>query len=250
MNQANRLCQDDKVLPMQEKVLILIPAYNEEESLGKVLRELTTLKIAQYDLRICVINDGSKDRTALIAAKYPVTLINLPINLGVGGAIRSGYRYANQHGYTKVIHFDADGQHSSLHVSTILKHLDDNDLVIGSRYMGKNSYPIQLHVRSAQLTLSLLIKIFHGLRISDPTSGFRASKGKLVQIYSETYPVNFLSDTIGSTIQAKHHNLQIFEIFTPMKERIHGKSSQGLIQRVKYFLLSATLVIFWRDGGL
>jgi hypothetical protein len=98
--------------------------------------------------------------------------------------------------------------------------------------------------------LSLLIRIFHGLKISDPTSGFRASKGKLIEIYSKTYPVNFLSDTIGSTIQAKHHGLRISEIFTPMIERMYGKSSQGILQRAKYFLLSVTLIIFWRDGGL
>ena len=235
---------------MQEKVLLLIPAFNEEASLAKVLTEVTSLEINQCELRICVINDGSTDQTALIADRYPVTLIDLPINLGVGGAIRSGYCYAKTQGFTKVVHFDADGQHSSLHISTILEQLRNNDLVIGSRYLGKNLYPIKLHVRIAQNLLSILIRLFHGLRISDPTSGFRASKGKLIQIYSETYPVNFLSDTIGSTIQAKHHNFKIFEIFTPMSERAHGKSSQGFIQRVKYFMLSATLIIFWRDGGL
>jgi glycosyltransferase involved in cell wall biosynthesis len=245
-----RLRCGDKILVMQEKVLLLIPAFNEEASLGKVLSEVSTLKVNHCEIRICVINDGSRDQTAQIAAKYPVTLIDLPINLGVGGAIRSGYCYAKLHGFTQVVHFDADGQHSSLHISTILEHLRNNDLVIGSRYLQKGFYPIKLHVRSAQIILSLLMKSFHGLRISDPTSGFRASKGKLIQIYSEIYPVNFLSDTIGSTIQAKHHNSKIFEIFTPMSERAHGKSSQGLLQRVKYFLLSITLVMFWRDGGL
>jgi glycosyltransferase involved in cell wall biosynthesis len=235
---------------MQEKVLILVPAYNEEESLGKVLNELATLELPNYKLFVCVINDGSVDRTAQIAEKFPVALINLPVNLGVGGAIRSGYRYAHVNNFSKVVHFDADGQHSMQHIETILEHLNHYDLVIGSRYLDKNYYPAKFHVRTAQVILSLLIKFFHGLNISDPTSGFRASKGKLIEIYSKTYPVNFLSDTIGSTIQAKHHNLQVSEIFTPMTERMNGKSSQGLLQRLKYFLLSVTLVIFWRDGGL
>jgi glycosyltransferase involved in cell wall biosynthesis len=235
---------------MQEKVLILVPAYNEEESLGKVLNELATLELPNYKLFVCVINDGSVDRTAQIAEKFPVALINLPVNLGVGGAIRSGYRYAHVNNFSKVVHFDADGQHSMQHIETIPEHLNHYDLVIGSRYLDKNYYPAKFHVRTAQVILSLLIKFFHGLNISDPTSGFRASKGKLIEIYSKTYPVNFLSDTIGSTIQAKHHNLQVSEIFTPMTERMNGKSSQGLLQRLKYFLLSVTLVIFWRDGGL
>jgi glycosyltransferase involved in cell wall biosynthesis len=235
---------------MQEKVLILVPAFNEEESLGEVLRDVTALEVPDCEVRICVVNDGSKDRTAQIAAKYPVTLIDLPINLGVGGAIRAGYCYASLHGFSKVVHFDADGQHSSLYIPKILEHLREHDLVVGSRYLDGNSYPVKLHVRSAQVILSLLIRLCHGLKISDPTSGFRATKGELIQIYSETYPVNFLSDTIGSTIQAKHHNFRIFEIFTPMNERVHGTSSQGLYQRVKYFLLSVSLVVFWRDGGL
>ena len=235
---------------MQEKVLILLPAFNEEESLGKVLNELVTLKLTKWNVSLCVINDGSQDRTAEIAEKFPLTLINLPVNLGVGGAIRSGYRYAHINGFSRVVHFDADGQHSPLHIETILDQLNTNDLVIGSRYLHKNSYPVRLHVRTAQVILSLLIKVFHGLKISDPTSGFRASKGKLIEIYSKTYPVNFLSDTIGSTIQAKHHGFRISEIFTPMNERMHGKSSQGIFQRAKYFLLSVTLIMFWRDGGL
>lgn len=235
---------------MQEKVLILIPAFNEEESLGKVLNELVNLELAKWKISICVINDGSQDRTAEIAQKFPLTLINLPINLGVGGAIRSGYRYAHINGFRRVVHFDADGQHSTLHIETILNQLDTYDLVIGSRYLDQNRYPVKFHVRTAQIILSLLIRMFHGLKISDPTSGFRASKGKLIEIYSKTYPVNFLSDTIGSTIQAKHHGFQVSEIFTPMIERIHGESSQGVLQRVKYFLLSVALLIFWRDGGL
>jgi glycosyltransferase involved in cell wall biosynthesis len=246
----NEIPQDGTLKFMQEKVLIIVPAFNEEESLGKVLNELATLELTTWKLFVCVINDGSVDRTAQIAEKFPITLINLPVNLGVGGAIRSGYRYAHVNNFSRVVHFDADGQHSMHHIETILEHLNDNDLVIGSRYLDKNYYPAKFHVRTAQVILSLLIKIFHGLKISDPTSGFRASKGKLIEIYSKTYPVNFLSDTIGSTIQAKHHGFKISEIFTPMIERKYGKSSQGVMKRTKYFLLSATLIIFWRDGGL
>ena len=246
----NRILQDDKLKSMEKKVLILIPAFNEEESLGRVLRGLIDLELPGWELSLCVVNDGSRDRTAEITKGFPITLINLPVNLGVGGAIRSGYRYAHINGFSRVVHFDADGQHSPLHIETILEQLNTNDLVIGSRYLNQNSYPVKLHVRTAQIALSLLIKLFHGLKISDPTSGFRASKGRLIEIYSKTYPVNFLSDTIGSTIQAKHHGFQISEIFTPMIERMYGKSSQGILQRVKYFLLSATLIVFWRDGGL
>ena len=244
------ILEDGTLEIMQEKVLILIPAFNEEESLGKVLSELASLEQAKWKISLCVINDGSQDRTAEIAEQFALTLINLPVNLGVGGAIRSGYRYAYINEFSRVVHFDADGQHSAQYIERILDQLNSNDLVIGSRYLDQNSYPAKLHVRTAQMILSLLIKLFHGLKISDPTSGFRASKGKLIEIYSKTYPMNFLSDTIGSTIQAKHHGFQISEIFTPMIERVHGESSQGMFQRIKYFLLSMTLIIFWRDGGL
>jgi glycosyltransferase involved in cell wall biosynthesis len=246
----NGILEDGTLEIMQEKVLILIPAFNEEQSLGKVLNELASLELTKWEISLCVINDGSQDRTAEIARKFSLTLIDLPVNLGVGGAIRSGYRYAHINGFSRVVHFDADGQHSALHIEAILDQLNTYDLVIGSRYLDQNSYPAKLHVRTAQVILSLLIKLFHGLKISDPTSGFRASRGKLIEMYSKIYPVNFLSDTIGSTIQAKHHGFKISEIFTPMIERIHGESSQGVFQRAKYFLLSVTLIIFWRDGGL
>ncbi len=246
----NRILEDGTLEIMQESVLILIPAFNEEESLGRVLNELAGLELSKWKISLCVINDGSQDRTAEIAEQFALTLINLPVNLGVGGAIRAGYRYAYLNKFSRVLHFDADGQHSAQHIERILDQLNFNDLVIGSRYLDQNSYPAKLHVRTAQVILSLLMKLFHGLEISDPTSGFRASKGKLIEIYSKTYPINFLSDTIGSTIQAKHHGYRISEIFTPMTERRHGESSQGTFQRAKYFLLSMTLIIFWRDGGL
>jgi glycosyltransferase involved in cell wall biosynthesis len=235
---------------MADKVLIIVPAFNEEASIERVLKELTQISFPEARTSICVINDGSTDRTAAIAYSYSVILINLPINLGVGGAIRAGYRFAVDQGFNKVIHFDADGQHSSKHLQKMLNALEENDVVIGSRYgAGDNSYRTKFHVRVAQIVLSTLIKIMHGLSVKDPTSGFRATRGELVKIYSRIYPSMFLADTIGSTIQAKHHGFKITEILTPMNDRENSKSSIGLPKRIKYFLLSLNLILFWRDGS-
>jgi glycosyltransferase involved in cell wall biosynthesis len=234
---------------MPDKVLIIIPAFNEEASIGRVLEKLKKISFPEIINSICVINDGSTDRTAEITASHSVFLINLPINLGVGGALRAGYKFAVDRGFNKVIHFDADGQHSSNYLHKMLNALADHDLVIGSRYGTGKAYPVKFHVRAAQIVLSTQIKIIHGISIKDPTSGFRATKGDLVKLYSRIYPTMFLADTIGSTIQAKHHGFKITEILTPMHERQNSKSSVGILKRIRYFILSLNLILFWRDGS-
>jgi glycosyltransferase involved in cell wall biosynthesis len=234
---------------MTEDVLVLIPAYNEEKSIERVIHSLLDLNIPNIKLHLCVISDGSTDKTKEIAEIFPINLIDLPTNLGVGGALRAGYVFATLNGFEKVVHFDADGQHSTEFIPSLLKELETNDLVIGGRYGEDGRYQVTSHVRLAQRVLSLLLRHFHHIKITDPTSGFRATKAELIREYSRIYPTNYLFDTIGSTIQAKQSGRKIVEIFTPMNERLDGTPSQSFLKKVKYFMLSAFLIVFWREGG-
>ncbi len=230
-----------------DPTLIIVPAFNEESSIGSVLKDLKKFTSLQSRFEICVINDGSRDSTSEIARSFGVHVLDLPLNIGVGGALRTGYRFAMENGFQRVIHFDADGQHQSESIVDIMEALDKSDFVIGSRY-GKNmEYPISFVVRSAQVVLSVLLRIFHGANLTDPTSGFRGTKGDLIKIFARKYPSPFLADTIGSIILAKKHKFQVEEIFTPMKVRQSGDASQNFYQRVKYFILAMLLIMLWRE---
>jgi glycosyltransferase involved in cell wall biosynthesis len=232
---------------MGASTLIIVPAFNEEKSLPRVLQDLTTVISQDSEYTICVINDGSTDSTSKIAKEFGVVVLDLPVNIGVGGALRTGYRYAVENRFDRVIHFDADGQHRYNLIADISKGLDENDFVVGSRYGKEASYPITRMVRTAQLTLSLLLKMFHQVNLTDPTSGFRGSKGQLLEVFSRKYPSAFLADTIGSIILAKKHKFKIIEIFTPMNVRTEGLMSHSILQRIKYFGFAVLLVIFWRE---
>lgn len=230
--------------------LIIIPAFNEASSIGPVVQDLKEFTSLHSGFEICVINDGSEDSTSEIARSLGVHVIDLPLNIGVGGALRAGYRFALECGFQRVIHFDADGQHQSEGIVGIMEALDESDFVIGSRYGKNTEYPISFVVRSAQVVLSVLLRIFHGVSLTDPTSGFRGAKGDLIEIFARKYPSPFLADTIGSIILAKKHNFPAEEIFTPMKVRQAGEASQNFLQRVRYFILAILLIILWREVDL
>jgi glycosyltransferase involved in cell wall biosynthesis len=232
---------------MIDKVLIVVPAFNEESSIGEVLIDLKAFTAPRENFDVCVVNDGSFDSTSEIAHRSGVHVLDLPVNLGVGGALRAGYRYALENGFNTVIHFDADGQHQSEYIVEVIKALKDCDFVIGSRYGKESTYPITPMVRIAQLILSLLLRICHGVRLSDPTSGFRGTRGELIKTFSQSYPSPFLADTIGSIIIAANHDYKIREIFTPMKERINGEASHNFFQRCKYFAIAVLLTVLWHE---
>ena len=233
--------------PMKDTVLIVVPAFNEESSIGEVLIDLKAFVASRENFDVCVVNDGSFDSTSEIAHRSGVHVLDLPVNLGVGGALRAGYRYAFENGFNSVIHFDADGQHQSEFIIEIVEALKDCDFVIGSRYGKDSAYPITPTVRIAQIILSLLLRICHGAKLSDPTSGFRGTKGKLIETFSRSYPSPFLADTIGSIIIAVNHDYEIKEIFTPMKERINGEASHNFLQRCKYFAIAVLLTVLWHE---
>jgi len=228
------------------KVLIIIPAFNEEAVIAKVVNRVRTIKSMHYKLHVCVVNDGSTDSTSEIAREISDVVIDLPINLGVGSAVRAGYQYALKHKFEFVIQIDADDQHNPEYIPSMIDKLSDHDHLVGSRYLDREGYKISKIVRAAQIIVSLLMYFLHGIRISDPTSGFRASGHRAIKLLADSYPTTFLQDTIGSIILVNNEKLVLGEINTPMKPRIIGQSSQGTLRRVRLYLLSILLIIFWR----
>jgi glycosyltransferase involved in cell wall biosynthesis len=231
---------------MTKSVLVVIPAFNEENVIGIVIDRIQQIQSKEYSYQVCVVNDGSTDSTLKVSSKHANIVIDLPINLGVGSAVRAGYQYALRNKYDYVIQIDADDQHDPSHFNLMLEKLLDFDHVVGSRYLNKDGYQISIIVRMAQIVVSLLMRALHGIKVSDPTSGYRASGKNAITIFAKSYPTTFLQDTIGSIILVKKGKLSLVEINTPMKPRDIGESSQKTLRRVRLYLQSILLIVFWR----
>jgi hypothetical protein len=173
------------------RVLVIIPAYNEEETIGDVLFALHE-QAPGYD--VLVVDDGSQDRTAdTVRAHEDVRLVRLPYNLGIGGAMQTGFKYALRYGYDIAVQCDADGQHPVEAIPALVERLarDDADLVIGSRYVANSAYTPSLGRRVGKSILSRLVDGLIGGGITDTTSGFRAANRKALTIFAERYPDDY-----------------------------------------------------------
>jgi glycosyltransferase involved in cell wall biosynthesis len=241
-----RLNQAPKKLVAGKRVLIVIPAFNEEAVIANVIDRIRKIQFVDYDAYICVVNDGSIDSTLEVARKHADIIINLPINLGVGSAVRAGYQYALLNHFEFVIQIDADDQHNPEYILKMLSELTEYDHVVGSRYLHKNGYEISIIVRVAQIIITVLMRLVHRIKISDPTSGFRASGKNAIALLAHSYPTTFLQDTIGSLILVKKAKLSTIEVNTPMKPRMVGESSQKTLRRIRLYLQSVLLILFWR----
>jgi len=173
-----------------DKTLVLIPAYNEEEALAAFLAELKATFPTGHAL---VISDGSKDQTAAVAKAHGASVLDIPCNLGVGGAVQTGFQYALNKGYNELVRCDADGQHPPEEIPKLLKALHERslDMVVGSRYLGLRSYTSDLHryigIRCLALALSFVCRTW----VTDPTSGFYALKRPLLDLFARSYPTEY-----------------------------------------------------------
>lgn len=230
---------DESLTP---KILIIVPAYNEEKSISNTLLELKLLTEKMRNIQICVINDGSKDQTAAIIEKFPVILINLPYNLGIGCAVQTGYKYACLHDYDIAIQFDADGQHSSEDLERLIQPLLKNqcDMVIGSRFLKKTNYKGSLSRRIGILFFSYLLSILTRSKVTDPTSGYRAINKKVIRLLAVNYPKDYPEAEVIAYLHKK--GLLCKEIPVNMKPRLEGKSSITPIKSF-YYMLEVTIAI-------
>lgn len=224
------------------KTLVVVPALNEELSIGLVVKEICE---AGWDC--LVIDDGSMDRTREIAIKNGATVIGHTTNLGVGAALQTGFKWASKHGYQKVVQCDADGQHlPSEIINLVVSQLETNaDLVIGSRFLDESSPPIAVgrHRRIAMQTLALLIRRKTTVYISDTTSGFRCIAEPLLTQFAQSFSTQYLGDTFEANLSAASKGYKIVEVATKMKPREHGRSSASFLQALRQVLRSFALAI-------
>lgn len=223
----------------KDKILLIIPAYNEEENIEKVVNNLIQ-NYPQYDY--VVVNDGSKDHTEEICIRNHYNLISLPINLGIGGAVQTGYRYALQNHYDIAIQIDGDGQHDIAYVERLIKPIleEKADITIGSRFIEKEGFQSSATRRMGISFLSGWIHLLCFQKVKDVTSGFRAVNKEFIEVYAESYPSDYPEPE--AIVAAIMHRGRIEEIPVVMKERMGGSSSINL-RRSVYYMIKVTLAI-------
>jgi len=225
-----------------KNVLIIVPAYNEEENISAVLQNLHAVD-KTWD--VVVINDSSKDNTSKIARKTGLAhVIDLPVNLGIGGCVQTGFRYARVNGYDYALQFDGDGQHNAGEITKLLDIVSNKeaDVAIGSRFNQKHdgfkSSPFRrIGIRIFEWFSYMLIR----QRITDHTSGFRAYNKKTIKFLSENYPTDFPEPEI--IIMLGRNKIKIKETFTQMQKRQGGVSSISLAQS-PYYMAKVLLAMF------
>lgn len=219
--------------PRTTPPLIIVPAWNEARNVGNTVREIRKTN-ESYD--IIVIDDGSTDDTAFVARAAGARVISLPFNMGVGGAMRTGFIYAQRHGYTEVIQVDADGQHDPRNIAEVLGGLDVADISIGARFADVGAYAVRGPRRWAMRMLASVLSRISGSRLTDVTSGFRAANHRALTTYVEYYPAEYLGDTIDSLVNAVHCGLSVTQVPVAMRQRVHGRPSQNPFGATVYLL--------------
>ena len=207
----------------KSRTILIIPAYNEQESILDTIK-----KVSSSPFDYIIINDGSTDHTKQLLDENNINHIDLCFNLGIGGAVQTGYKYALKNDYDIAIQFDADGQHDINYIKDLIKPIEENkaDLVIGSCFIDKtlNNKRSSLVRRQGIRFLSGIIKLFSGKRIYDPTSGFRAANRKVIKKFANHYPLEY-PEPISNFEILKTSKLKIKEIPVKMNKRTAGKSS-------------------------
>lgn len=224
---------------LEPRLLVIIPAYNEEESLGRVIR---AVREAVPVADIVVINDGSTDSTPAIAEEQGAILISLPFNLGIGSAMQTGFIFARERGYDVVVQVDGDGQHDPREINDLLTALNEGsaDVVIGSRYLEDRGYITPRLRRLGIVILSAVISVVTRQRITDPTSGFRASNQRAVAFCARDYPFDYPEPE--SVVLFRRAGLGIHEIPVTMNPRYGGQSSITPL-RSAYYMIKVILAI-------
>ncbi|MBS5842958.1 MAG: glycosyltransferase family 2 protein [Clostridiales bacterium] len=213
------------------KEIVIIPAYNEETTIGTVIHEIKKHR----DIAILVVNDGSEDRTAEYAKREGAMVITMLKNKGIGTAMKAGYQFALEHDFDIAVQVDADGQHDISKLSDLISKIEDEkyDMAIGSRYIVKTNYRASVFRYIGIKYCSLLIRSLYNITINDPTSGYRAINKEVMKIFAS----NYLSDypEVPSLSNLLVNNYSVCEIPVEMRQRQGGKSSISAFDSIIYF---------------
>jgi hypothetical protein len=233
------ILQDGKQTVKEMKTLVIIPAYNEADNIGAVLKNLT-----EYapEMDYLVVNDCSIDKTVEILKEYNANYVDLPVNLGIGGGVQTGYLYAYKNGYDIAIQMDGDGQHDAKFLKALIKPIQDGqaDVVIGSRYILKEGFQSSFMRRVGIKGLSILIKLTTGINVNDVTSGFRAINKDMIALFAHEYAQDYPEPE--AIVMAVCHGAKVVEVPVRMNERAGGKSSISGLKSI-YYMVKVSLSI-------
>lgn len=216
--------------------LVIVPALNEQASVGAVVRGLRD-RVPECD--VLVVDDGSTDRTGEVAASAGALVLTLPYNLGVGGAMRAGFKYALRHDYAAAVQVDGDGQHDVGAVRTLLAGLQSADIVVGARFAGEGDYRARGPRRWAMVLLARTLSKAVGTPLTDATSGFRACNRRAMTLFARYYPVEYLGDTVEALLIAGRSGLRVVQVPVEMCERTTGQRSAGSLKSTVYLARAA-----------
>lgn len=229
------------------KKLIIIPAYNESECIEATVRDIME---NASDFDYVVINDCSTDDTREICERNGFNIVNLPINLGIGGAVQTGYMYAMEYGYDVAVQVDGDGQHDPQFLRQMAEYLETHnaDMVIGSRFIEKEGFQSSWIRRVGIVYFTKLIRLCTGKTVTDPTSGLRMAGKRVIRLFADCYPKDYPEPE--STVAALNQGYVVEEIPVIMRERQGGVSSITMKKSV-YYMVKVTLAIImeWMRGG-
>jgi glycosyltransferase involved in cell wall biosynthesis len=234
------MAQPVKLAPRRLRSIAVVPAYNEEGSLRTVIEEI---QAADPELEIVVVNDGSTDATAKVAEAAGVAVVSLPFNVGIGGAVQTGYQYALEHGFELAIQVDADGQHDPREIPNVVGPILEGraDLVVGTRFVKGGGYRGTRLRRVGIRLFAAIVSLIVRQRVSDTTSGFRAVNRKALRLFAADYPHDY--PEVESIVLLSRHRMGMLEVPVQMRVRETGGSSITAL-RSAYYMIKVLLALF------
>jgi glycosyltransferase involved in cell wall biosynthesis len=221
--------------------IAIVPAYNEEESVPSVIGEIRAF---DPGFAIVVVDDGSADGTSAAAERAGAHVVRLPFNLGIGGAVQTGFRYAHENGFRIAVRVDGDGQHDPAQLGALLGPVlrGEADIVIGSRFAGEgDGYQSSLSRRMGITILAKTVSMLVRRRVTDPTSGFQALNHLAIALFAADYPHDY--PEVEAALMVHKHKLRMTEVPVTMRERSAGRSSIGALSAV-YYMVKVLLALF------
>jgi glycosyltransferase involved in cell wall biosynthesis len=228
-------------LPAGVRAVAIVPAHDEEGSIAGVVREIRAF---DPELEVVVVDDGSTDRTAARASSAGAHVVRLPFNLGIGGAVQTGFRYALEHGFDVAVRLDGDGQHDPAELPELLGPLlaGDADIVVGSRFAsGEGSYRAPPARRLGIALFARVVSLLVRQRVTDTTSGFQALGRRGIALFAADYPHDY--PEVEATVMVHKHQLRLVEVPVRMRERSAGESSITALRSI-YYMAKVLLALF------
>jgi glycosyltransferase involved in cell wall biosynthesis len=220
--------------------IAIVPAFNEERNIGGVLDELRAF---DPGLVVVVVSDGSSDRTAAVAREHGAHVVQLPFNLGIGGAVQTGFKYAAEGGYELAVRCDGDGQHDPSQLGKVIAPVlaGEVDIAIGSRFVGEGGYQSSVTRRVGIRLLAWIVSAIARQRVTDTTSGFQALNRRALELFALDYPHDY--PEVEGMVMTIRHQLRLCEVPVTMRERAHGRSSITALRSI-YYMAKVLLALF------